>query len=123
MTLENSEWLLSSVSGRAVEKKERPARLMLDSKQGRAFGFAGCNEFSARYRASSEALTFTRITYTRKGCADADLAKLEDAYLAALSDVRSWMIKGTTLSLQDAAGRSVLTFEWSAKSNRIPKSP
>lgn len=115
IAIENTHWSLTSVSEGALDAKHTSARLMLDSKEGRAFGFAGCNNFSAPYRLSRSALTFQRITSTRKGCVDADLAKVEDAYLAALKRVRSWRIQATTLSLRSAGGRTLLTFERAAE--------
>ena len=83
----------------------------MDSSEGRAFGFAGCNEFSARYRTTARELTFQQVTYTRKRCPDPVVMRVEDAYLAALPRVRSWRLQGRTLSLRGTGGRPLLTFE------------
>ena len=122
IALENTAWTLTIVSGRALDASNRTVQLKLDSTQKRAYGFAGCNNFSGRYGLSRSALTFSDVASTRKGCIDPALAKVEYAYLAALSRVRSWRIRGTTLTLRNAAGRSLLTFEQSAEPEN-PTSP
>ena len=109
--IENTPWALTAVVGTAKDARRASAGLLLDSSEGRAYGSAGCNEFSARYRITARELTFRRITYTRKRCPDPDVMKLEDAYLAALPRVRSWRLQGTALSLRGAGGRPLLTFE------------
>ncbi|MEO7409512.1 MAG: META domain-containing protein [Vicinamibacterales bacterium] len=98
ISLENTTWSLTRLAARALDKKEHSPGLRLDEKERRAFGFAGCNEFSARYRLSRSTITFERITYTRKRCVDPYLTTVEDEYLAALKRVRSWRVQGTTLS-------------------------
>ena len=109
ITLEGTTWSVATVAGQLVSGISSPPQLALDAKTGRVSGFTGCNDFSARYRRQGRGLAFQRVTYTRKGCVEPALAKTEAAFLDALRRVRFWRIDGTTLSLLNAAGRSVMT--------------
>ena len=109
IALEDIEWTVTRVPGITIKVKEHRPRLVLDSKEARAYGFTGCNEFSARYRQADRSLTFQRITHTRKGCLGTAAARTETALLNALSEVRSWRIEGSTLLLRNRSGRTLLT--------------
>jgi Heat shock protein len=109
-TLEGSAWLLTRVNGQSIGKLAQTPRLALDKSSGLASGFAGCNDFSARYASKGANVTFSRVTYTRKRCVDPLGTKAEDAFLRLLPQVRSWRIRGATLSLRNASGKLLLEF-------------
>ena len=111
LRIENTRWALTAVIGVVRDARETSAGMLLEAAEGRAYGSAGCNDFSARYRITARELTFQRVTSTRKRCPDPEVMKVEDAYLAALRRVRSWRLQGATLFLRGAGGRPLLTFE------------
>jgi heat shock protein HslJ len=111
VTIENTRWALTAVVGVVRDARQVSAGLLLDSSEGRAYGSAGCNDFSARYRITARQIAFQRVSATRKRCPDPEAMKVEDAYLAALRRVQTWRLQGTTLSLRGAEGKPLLTFE------------
>lgn len=80
-------------------------------EDGRASGFAGCNQFSGSYDLDGSSLTFgEEMTVTLAFC-EGPGQLVEDNYLAALGQVGSWSIEGERLELYDNLGDPSLTFE------------
>jgi heat shock protein HslJ len=109
-TLENTHWALTRVAKDRVGTMRREPHLVLESKNSRASGFAGCNQFTARYQLSGRRLAFSRISYTRMACLDPRESRIEKAFLSALEHVRTWRIDGSTLQLLDARGAFLVQF-------------
>jgi heat shock protein HslJ len=110
---ENIEWKLTGYA-RAGTIVAVPfgvtATLLLTS--GVASGSGGCNTFSGTYQLSGESLTFgDEISRTLALCTSPTLQSVEDAYMAALPNVASWEGTSTSLTLNDALGQALLTFE------------
>lgn len=63
--------------------------LQLDTKQQRAHGFAGCNNWFGNYELQDGQLRINQIATTRKLCAPA-LMEQEQRYLAALPQIERW---------------------------------
>jgi len=85
------------------------ATLQLDA--GVASGDGGCNSFTGTYVLEGESLTFgDEFARTLAACPEDETA-VEDAYLAALPMVVTWVIVEGALQLSDAAGEVVLAFE------------
>ena len=98
--LENVEWTLTELEGAAIAATSRPApTLKLASKDRRASGFAGCNQYTGGYELVGERLRFNAIATTRMACPD---PTPEAALLKALGDTASWKVAGRTLELSDA---------------------
>ena len=76
----------------------------------RVSGFAGCNDFDARYRAGGRTLFITAPASTMMACGDEAMA-LESAYLAALDASRFYSAHRSTLTIFDAQGTTVLEFD------------
>ena len=74
-------------------------------------GSGGCNTFAGTYTLDGTALTFADVLSTLVACPDEDVQAIEDAYLLALPEVRSWLISGGVLELADETGTTRLTFE------------
>jgi heat shock protein HslJ len=107
---ENTQWVLTRVAKDRVGKVRREPYLILESHTNRVSGFAGCNQFTARYQLSGPSLTFSRISYTRMACLDPSEGQIETAFVSALEHVRTWRIDGSTLQLLDARRASLLQF-------------
>jgi heat shock protein HslJ len=72
-------------------------------------GSGGCNDYNATYTVSGDALTLGPVAATKKACAD-DVMTEENAYFAALGNVATFDIKGTTLTLRDGTGATQVTY-------------
>ena len=72
-------------------------------------GSGGCNDYNATYTVSGDALTLGPVAATKKACAD-DVMTEENAYFAALGNVATFDIRGTTLTLRDSGGAAQVTY-------------
>jgi heat shock protein HslJ len=76
---------------------------------GTLSGNAGCNGYSGSYTVSGSSMMIGNVVGTQMSCgpiADA----VETAYLARLGKVTSFIINGTTLTLNDVSRATLLTF-------------
>jgi heat shock protein HslJ len=72
--------------------------------EGRVSGSAGCNLYSAAYRAEGDALSFSSVAATRLACADEALMEQEEAFLRALETVATLSFESDRLDMRDADG-------------------
>jgi heat shock protein HslJ len=101
-TLENVQWTLVQLEGKAIEVGSRGApTLMLSSKDKRLSGFAGCNRMIGGYELDGDALRFSGVATTRMACID---VTPEESLLRTLGAVARWNVSGSTLELLDASG-------------------
>jgi heat shock protein HslJ len=76
----------------------------------RVSGSSGCNSYNAAYTVDGSAMTIgPGIASTQRACASGPTA-VERAYLERLAKVRSYAIKGTTLSLFGTGDSLLLAF-------------
>jgi heat shock protein HslJ len=73
-------------------------------------GKAYCNLYSGPYTGDGAALKPGAIAMTEMACADPTLMLLDSTYFAALNEVTSMSLDGTTLTLSNAAGTTVLVY-------------
>lgn len=72
---------------------------------GRVSGNAGCNTYSANYRAGSSSLSIDPPTVTKLLCETPDgVMQQEQQYLTALQNAATFDINGNTLTIRDAGG-------------------
>ena len=72
---------------------------------GQASGSGGCNTFTGTYQLVGPSLTFgDDLGQTLKLCVDADVQAVEDAYLAALPEVASWIMVGDVAPVERRPG-------------------
>jgi len=95
-------WKLMLLDGKPVTVADdrREAHLVLD-EDGRVSGSTGCNRLMGSYRLQGDTLTFSQLASTRMAC-PGDMAKLEQAWLAMLSETAHYSIEGQSLILEDA---------------------
>jgi heat shock protein HslJ len=84
--------------------------ITLQFADGSATGSGGCNQYRATYTASGSSLTFGPTMATKRACADPEGNRREAEYFDALTKVASYAISGDRLTLQDAAGATLLEF-------------
>ena len=106
ITLDGTRWDVVELNGQAVQT---PAEGTLDFAAGRVTGQAFCNGFGGSYRLEGSALTFGELAQTLMACLEpADVMALESAYMAALTNVRSYRMDAGKLVLLDAAGTDLV---------------
>lgn len=107
----NTYWKLMSIGETEVPTVEGARELfvqfMLEENQVR--GFSGCNNFLGNYQLDGHTLQLTPMAGTRKMC-PAGMDQ-EQAFLHAFTEVVGYQIEGEKLSLRNADGETVATFE------------
>jgi heat shock protein HslJ len=109
--LENTHWKLTRLGDQPVivAARQREPHLILQPEAQLVGGSAGCNRLSGAYRVQGGQLAFERMVTTKMACREG--MDTEQAFLAALAQVRSWKILGQHLELLDASGTLLARFE------------
>lgn len=76
----------------------------------RVEGSSGCNGYSSSYTTDGSRMTITNDGVSTLIACDGAAGKVEPKYLDALTRVRRWRIRGTTLTLSTRAGRRLLVY-------------
>jgi len=110
-SLEGTRWTLTSYAqgGRFVPVGPE-AGVTLEFTQNRIGGQTGCNSFGGNYTQDGNRLQMGSLVQTLMACPDEAQNRLERTYLQALSQVRSFRLKGNALRLNDETGRTLLVF-------------
>jgi len=81
---------------------------------GTVSGVSACNNYTGSYTTTDpDGLTFGPLASTKKLCEDS-LNQIEQEYLAALANVTTYQLEGSTLTLRDASGATQVTFQQAA---------
>jgi putative lipoprotein len=81
---------------------------------GTVSGFSGCNNYNGPYTETApDGITIGPLASTMKLCDDA-INQIEQEYLAAMGNVATYQIDGSTLTLRDADGATQATFTQAA---------
>ena len=108
--LVGTTWTLGAfASGATVSASSTEPTLVL-AADGSASGSAGCNTYHGTYTTGSNTLAFGPLATTMKHCGDQVMSE-EHAFLEAMGKVKGYAIEGTQLTLTDAGGATLLTFE------------
>jgi heat shock protein HslJ len=110
--LAGTAWQVTGVNnGRGgVETTAATSELTLEfGDDGTVSGFAGCNRFTGRVEADGDEVELGPLATTKMACPDEAASALESQYLAALAQVSTFDITGTTLTLWDAGGSTQVT--------------
>jgi heat shock protein HslJ len=109
--IEGLTWLLQeqAVDGTLTAPPEGViVSLILEG--GSAGGSGGCNAYFASYELDGSAVSFSEIGSTMMFCEGAP-GEVEAAYFTNLALVASWASDGFALTLSDADGNAILTFQ------------
>ena len=104
VSIEDRDWDLVGLGERdhPLGAGGKPATLRFDKAAQRAGGNAGCNRYNASYRLSGDSLSFGPAISTRMACPDG--MDLENAWLGALANIKTWSATDSTLTLNGADG-------------------
>ena len=109
--LENTHWKLVLLDDKSISTPEggREIQFVLNSETHRVTGFSGCNSLIGTYAVENTKIVFSNMGGTRMACADT--MELELRVHQMFSSVANWKIAGETLTLIDAHGKAIATFE------------
>jgi heat shock protein HslJ len=98
------EWALARLGDNTspLGNGGRPVSLRLTSAENRAGGSAGCNSYGAPYTLSGNQLSFGPAISTKMACEQG--MDVETAFLAMLSQVRSYQATDSSLTLLGSTG-------------------
>ena len=108
--LENTQWKLTRLGGRAVvvgEGQGEPHLVRRPERQ-EANGSGGCNRLFGGYRLEGGRISFSGIATTRMSCPAG--MEIEREFLRALAEAERWKISGSELDLFDRGGEPVAHF-------------
>ena len=106
-SLDGTDWVLTSMTP-SVANLGR-VTVTAQFAKGALSGHSGCNTYRASYTQDGHSLTIGKdIASTKIACPSLPGA-VERAYLARLPRVRSFSESGSTLTLKDADGKTLLT--------------
>jgi heat shock protein HslJ len=94
--LENSSWVLISISDKSLDVRKVPTIQFLDK---RAAGFNGVNNFSANYELSNGKIIFSNMISTRMAALSPELSKLETDFTNALLGMNTFELSGDILTI------------------------
>lgn len=112
-SLEGTLWTLTGLAdGDAIASPVLGSEVTAEFAEGTLSGSAGCNRYTASYTREGTALTLGPAGATKMACLDpAGVMEQEQAFLAALETVASYATKCASLTLFDADGAVVMTFQ------------
>lgn len=102
-SLENTNWKLLTLHGKAVPRQGQAAQLSLLA-QGKLAGSGGCNRLMGSWSQQGERLQFGQMATTRMACQGA-AARTESGLLKVLERTAGWRVHGDRLELLDAKGK------------------
>lgn len=112
LPLEGPTWVLTSYGDPADPTPVAAGKAVtatFDSLKSRIGGNATCNRYFARYKIDGKRIKVKEAGATKMACLSPELAKQEDAFLAAIAAAETFRIEGDTLRIRYGDG-DVLTF-------------
>jgi heat shock protein HslJ len=111
-TLTGSQWVLGGIAqGDAVVNIWIDSDITAEFKDGNMGGSSGCNSYSASYETDGATLTLGPVISTLMACAEEERNQRESEFQTALANVAQYEIRRNTLTLMDADGNLVMTFQ------------
>ncbi|KZB54986.1 hypothetical protein AUP42_06205 [Thalassospira lucentensis] len=106
------DWQLMRIE--AKDKSLTPMTPILASvnftNDGKIAGSTGCNRYFGSYTRKDTALDVSPLGSTKMMCME-DAMEIEDAFIAAMADVKGWKVQDGDLMLVDGSAKSIMTFE------------
>jgi heat shock protein HslJ len=104
----DSEWMLTSLTGKALMED---TRITLRFGEESLEGSAGCNTYGGSYTVTVDSLRLSDLYWTEMGCLEPEgIMDQEMAYLNTLNTVASYRVDAGRLVLYDEAGTQILVF-------------
>ncbi|MBR9923312.1 MAG: META domain-containing protein [Bacteroidetes bacterium] len=102
------QWMLVKLNDAPLNRMVAVPTLQVDLTQKQISGNAGCNNFSGSIKAlTNTSLELGQIASTKKMCVNKNI---ETEFLAALNDIHSFDMQGSTLTFLNEGREKVLAF-------------
>jgi heat shock protein HslJ len=101
-------WVLTELLGKAPVADTGISALF--NTDGSLSGSAGCNQYNGKYTTSGSSITISNLANTMMACPQAVMDQ-ETAYLKALGDAKTYSVKGDTLTLAGADGKTLASYK------------
>ncbi|MBT0608565.1 META domain-containing protein [Aequorivita echinoideorum] len=112
-TITEKYWKLKTLNGKDVvmgENQLKEVNFTLKNAENRISGFGGCNEFSGKYTlADGNSISFSEIISTKMYCENPMFN--ESDFFKMLGQAKTYEADKDMLTLQDASGKKLATFE------------
>ena len=116
-TLAGTSWQATGINNgkEAVVSQEGTEKVTAQfGADGTLSGSGGCNTYSGPYTTSgADQITIGALASTEMACPEPAM-EIEQMYFAALANVATYQIEGTTLTLRDAGGATQAAFTLAA---------
>ena len=113
-SLTGKVWVMDSLNGAApVPNTTITAEFTEDGKVG---GSAGCNRYSGQYTVSGSNIEFKQSMASTMMACDGPVMDQETAYFQALAAAKSFAVGGDQLTLSDADGKELATYQAQSQS-------
>ena len=99
----DKEWKVYQIGENQIDESNPTLLFQGDAKQ--VGGFAGCNRFFSSFTVDGNSLNLGVAGMTRMMCQD---MTVEDAFVKALEQVRSFEVSGAELQLMDEDGTAII---------------
>jgi heat shock protein HslJ len=112
--LQGVRWVLVSLVNAAGETVTALADSEVTAEfgpDGQMAGSGGCNRYFASYTVDGSNLTIGQAGSTMMACEPVEVMEQEAQFLAALGSVATWQIDGDTLTISNADGAPLMTFQ------------
>jgi heat shock protein HslJ len=109
--IEGTLWRLTQYLGPAGTAVPVPQAVSASAtfSDGIVSGNAGCNDYTGSYTVDGDKLTIGPLAVTRKSCGPAETA-VETVFLAAMGNVATYTVSGSSLELKTADAKVGLAF-------------
>jgi heat shock protein HslJ len=110
-SLEGNNWTLIEYQTAAGQRQQVPAGMEVTVvfKNNQVSGKAACNNYNGSYSVSGQNLTFGLLSTTMMACPPAVMT-VEAQYLQNMAAVKTYTIAGSTLTLHNTAGETILVY-------------
>jgi heat shock protein HslJ len=107
-SLNGTSWLLKTLNGQPLKSN---LQLTLNIENGKAFGDAGCNNYSGKYtEGGGNSLHIEKIYRTLVMCTPDQIMTQESQFVSALKDATIYHLVGKMMTLKNKNGVSLAVF-------------
>ncbi|MEZ4768260.1 MAG: META domain-containing protein [Caldilineales bacterium] len=105
--LTGTAWTVSALSGVSVDPTVPMTGVF--GSDGQLTGSGGCNNYTAAYTTSGKDLTIESPVSTTMACTET-VDQQESEYFYLLENSSTYEIKGSTLTIKDSTGQTILEY-------------
>ncbi|MBX3043759.1 MAG: META domain-containing protein [Candidatus Kapabacteria bacterium] len=110
-TISGKYWKLVVLNGKDIEDYTTPGKephIIFDGNENRAYGNAGCNNFSGGYEISEDSrIHFNAMASTKMMCEEMEI---EQFFLNVFSNAEKYILTGDTLELHNSKMETLAIF-------------